>query len=252
MQYSNSRGDGAKMAGKVFAMTNGEDAGEVVKSLVDEAATALPFIKPREQKMIDNARDNWLMSEATAFGYRQNVKRLEQLQQWLDGLSVLVAIWLVAILWGVQELVPSGVYQQELKTIVSVVGTLLSLTVVSLVLVSWRSEWRGASERHRTLADKSARLGDRYRDIFQAEVFDETKYRKAEEEKRTFESEQSQPLGVLPDWCIPKGFEHAARKHPDQNVRCNSCMRSWENLRAVPWWRLRIIYGKCKNCGFVK
>jgi hypothetical protein len=60
----------------------------------------LPVADPKEQGMRDTARDAWLVMQATAYAYRQNVAWLESLQKWLDVLSVLVAVWLLLVLWG--------------------------------------------------------------------------------------------------------------------------------------------------------
>lgn len=175
---------------------------------------------------------------------------LEAKQIWLDGLSVLTAIWLIVVSWGAQELIPDGTFQDEIKTLISVAGTSLSLIVVSMAIISWRREWRGTTDRHRELADDAARLGDRYSEIFQAAELDQSKLKRADTDRRNFETEQHKPLGAMPTWCIREGFQHVGQKHLDQNVRCNSCNRRWSELQALPWWR--IFFGKCKNCGFAK
>jgi hypothetical protein len=233
-------------------MTDGDAAATMPPQEPAAGQASSPSVDSRQQKLVDAARDGWLVLQALAFGYRQNVARIDFLQQGLDALSVLTSIWLVAVLWGVQELVPQGPYRGHLASLIGVIGTLLSLAVVSLVIMSWRSEWRGTSERHRELADIAAKLADRYREIFQAQQLDEGKLKRVDSDRRGFESEQSRPLGTMPDWCVPEGFQHVGKRHPDQNIRCNSCNRLWNDLQSLPWWRWWIIFGKCENCGFVK
>ncbi|MCC7418661.1 MAG: hypothetical protein IT428_00120 [Planctomycetaceae bacterium] len=209
------------------------------------------LLSPRIQALVDEARNRRLTLEAIAHGYRSNVSRVESLQKLLDVLSVLIAIWFVAVLWGIQEAVPAA-RLETVKIAVNLVGTGLSLAVVSLVILSWRGEWRGITERHRQLADFAAKLAGRYRNIYEAVTFDEAKFRKVEEERQDFESQQNLPLGSMPPSCVPEGFRHVGKSYPQQNVRCHVCNRTWSELQLVPWWHTRVVFGKCENCGFVK
>jgi hypothetical protein len=216
-------------------------------------AAAVPAPMAKQQRMMDEARDAWLVLQAAAEGYRQNVRSLERKQGLYDLLSVLVAIWLVVVLWGVKELIPHGEYQVWITTVINVAGTGAAIGVVSLVIMSWRQEWRGRTDRQRQLADTADRLGARYFDIFQEEVIDEGRFNKAKQDHRAFISDENLPLGGIPPWARHKGFQHVGQRHPKQNIRCNTCNRDWNELRKRrgAWWR-RWWFGKCDNCGVPK
>jgi len=200
--------------------------------------------------MIDESRDNWLILQAAAEGYRQNVRSIERKQGLLDILSVLVSVWLVVVLWGVKELIPHGEYQTWITTLINVAGTVVAIAVVSLLIMSWRQEWRGKAERHRQLGDEADRLAARYFEIFQEDEIDEARLTKAKQDHRGLISEENQPLGGIPRWARQRGFQHVGQRYPKQNVRCNTCARNWDELqkRRRAWWR-GLLFGKCETCG---
>lgn len=204
------------------------------------------------QSQLDEARDYWLVLQATAEGYRQSVRWLERLQEVLDILGVLIAIWLVVVLWGIQEFIPEGDYRVWFSRVVNFTGTILAIAQVSLTIISWRSEWRGKTEYQRTLSNDADRIANLFRDVFQSKTQDEKKLDKSRAEYSKLVIDENKPLGKLPKWSRWKGFQHVGMKYPTQNVKCTACGRYWKDLSQKLNSSKWLTFRKCQSCGVVR
>jgi hypothetical protein len=215
-----------------------------------EASPSLTMTK--QQRQLDDARDAWLVLQAVAEGYRQNARHIERMQGWLDFLGFLNAMGLIVVLWGIKELIPPGDYQSTVNTSVNVAGTFVAFALVSLMVMTWRNEWRGKTELHRELANQAERLATRFNELVLNEPLDENKLTKAKQDRLSFERDENKTLGGIPQWAKQRGFQHVGQRYPNQNIKCHECDRNWVELRPKLSSLWRFIWRRCNNCGVVR
>jgi hypothetical protein len=185
--------------------------------------------------------------EGKEFAYDETIRRIESWQKTLDILSFLLAVWGLFILWVL--LAAGGDSLRQWHDTVSLIGAGLSLAVGSIIVCSWRYDWRGQVERKRKLSETAHTLIEHYRRLSLEDSIDAGKLDRWEHDVAEFEAERKHYLGTLRQRMLQLGWQDVAIRNSEISVDCQVCRRTWgpEMARTRNSWR-SYFFG-CEGCG---
>jgi mobilome CxxCx(11)CxxC protein len=195
-----------------------------------------------EQSLLTEARTERWKLESYEFAYDCAVRSLDRKKTVLDFLGILIAIVFLFLQYLFKEVT-------FFHTVLTYLGTGLSLAVILMVIWGLISRWTDQIEKKRDLSRAIRGLIQEHERVRTIRPVDERKIRKWLQDCVAFHESRKHVLAELPAYCMKLGFQHVGNSYPNDKVTCAVCGKIWttnSNRRArwtwLPWFG-------CKNCG---
>lgn len=188
-----------------------------------------------------DARDRLLRAAAFEFAFEHSARRLRRLALLSEFAGVALALVLLLVLYVLGE----GPWQE----FAAASGTALSTIVVLMTVWRHMARWDEQIRLKRTLSRNYRDLVGEL-ELLLTGTWNNDAYLQCRDRDVELDKQRKEPEAELASHDSRSGHRHVAKKHPKEEVTCQSCHRTWkpEFARESAVWRV-IPRATCKHCG---
>lgn len=203
-----------------------------------------PMLTEEEVRLLSEARDHKLRSEALEFAYDDAISWIRRRRLFLQFLSILLAVGFLYVLYAM------GDRGSQLSGFVSVGGRGASLLVMLMTIWGLVFKWDGQVEKKGQLSRQLRTLVGKYEAAMRKRPVDRELLHECDDARLDVDGERKHELGELRTRHLQKGHQHVAMLYSSLELKCTMCGRQWSpKLASRRKWVWAVPFWKCKGCG---